>query len=46
MIRIKSPRTVQQMQPLAFAVLLGENAVEEGGLAGAEIACENGDRNL
>ena len=72
MMRIRSPRTVQQMQPLFIsntsssapdhqvvvdadlaelvddhgvflAVLLGEDAVEEGGLAGAEIAGEHGD---
>ena len=29
-----------------LAVLLGEDAVEEGGLAGAEIACEDGDGDL
>jgi hypothetical protein len=70
-MRIRSPRTVQQMQPLfiskhlfvsvddevivdadlaelvdddrvALAVSLGEDTVEERGLAGAEIAGEHG----
>ena len=72
MMRIRSPRTVQQMQPLFIsktsssasddevvvdaelaefvddhgvflAVVLGEDAVEQRGLAGAEIAGEDGD---
>jgi hypothetical protein len=73
-MRMRSPRTVQQMQPLfisksllvglddelvvhadlaelilddgdLFAVLLGEDAVEEGGFAGAEEAGEDSDGN-
>ena len=72
---MRSPRTVQQMQPLfiskisssasitscvvdadlaelvldhgdALAVLLGEDAVEQRGLAGAEEAGEDGDGDL
>src|SRR5690606_10764702 len=31
---------------VALAVVFGENAVEEGSLAGTEIAGEHGDRNL
>jgi hypothetical protein len=75
MMRMRSPRTVQQMQPLfisntsssvfdhevvvdadlaelvddhgvALAVRLGEDAVEERGLAGTEIAGEDGDGDL
>ena len=73
-MRIRSPRTVQQMQPLlvskssssapmtsslidadlaelvlddgdALAVLRGEDVVQQRGLAGAEEAGEDGDRD-